>query len=156
MPTDVEPLVATEALFVAPSAIHGTGVFARRDFTPDDLIECCPVVVCLASDEELLEQTNLRGLYFHWEDDGLALALGYGSLYNHSWKSNARYEHDYDAAVIRYFAVRPISAGDEITINYTGDPDGVAPLWFDPVEPAPTSTRRPRGSRKSPRARGSR
>lgn len=138
MPILVEPLVATETLLVAPSPIHGTGVFARRDFAPDELIECCAVIVCPPKDEELLEQTNLRGLYFHWEDDGLALALGFGSLYNHSWKSNARYEHDYGAGVIRYFAFRPIARGHEITINYTGEPDGVAPLWFDPKEPAPS------------------
>ncbi len=137
LPTDAEPVVASETLLVAPSPIHGTGVFARRDFAPEELIECCPVVVCPASDEAHLEQTNLRGLYFHWDDDGLALALGFGSLYNHSWKSNARYEHDYQAGVIRYFAFRPISRGDEITINYTGEPDGVAPLWFEPVEASP-------------------
>lgn len=131
----MEPLIATESLFVAPSPIHGTGVFARVDFAPDEVVECCPVVVCPAEDESRLERTNLRGLYFHWEDDGIALALGYGSLYNHAWKANCRYEHDYEAAVIRYIAVRPIAAGQEITINYTGDPDGVAPLWFEPAEP---------------------
>ncbi len=135
MQTDVEPLVQTDTLFVAPSPIHGTGVFARRDFVPDELIECCPVIVCPAADERRLERTNLRGLYFHWENDDVALALGYGSLYNHAWNSNARYEHDYEACVIRYIAVRPISAGDEVTINYTGDPDGIAPLWFDAGEP---------------------
>ena len=123
--------VATDRLAVGPSPIHGTGVFARRSFAPGDVIEVCPVVECAAGEETLLEQTNLRGLYFHWGDEGVAIALGYGSLYNHAWSSNARYETDVDEGVVRFVCVRSIAAGEEVTINYTGDPDGVGELWFD-------------------------
>ena len=133
------PLIATDRLFVAPSPIHGTGVFAGREFEPDDVIESCPVVICPAGEEGFLEQTSLRGLYFHWQDDGVAVALGFGSLYNHSWRSNARYETDFDGSVIRFVAVRAIPVGAEITINYTGDPDGVGDLWFDAGSPPPGS-----------------
>lgn len=125
-------------MFVAPSPIHGTGVFAARPFAPGDLVECCPVVVCPGREEVLLEQTALRGLYFHWGDSGVAdvaLALGYGSLYNHAWRPNARYETDVEGAVVRFVAVRPIETGDEVTINYTGDPEGVGDLWFDAGDP---------------------
>ena len=124
-------LVATDRLAVGPSAIHGTGVFALRPFEPGEVIEVCPVVACAAGEEGLLEQTSLRGLYFHWADDGVGIALGYGSLYNHSWSSNARYETDTDVGVVRFVCVRSIAEGDEVTINYTGDPDGVGELWFD-------------------------
>lgn len=123
-------LVATDRLAVGPSAIHGTGVFALRPFDPGEVIEVCPVVECAAGEEGLLEQTSLRGLYFHWAD-GVAIALGYGSLYNHSWSSNARYETDVEEGVVRFVCVRPVAEGDEVTINYTGDPDGVGELWFD-------------------------
>lgn len=124
-------MVATDELAVAPSPIHGAGVFALRPYAAGDLIELCPVIVCPPPQEALLEQTELRGLYFHWEDDGVGIALGFGSLYNHSWHSNARYELDYGSDCVRFLAVRPIAVGDEITINYTGDPDGDGPLWFD-------------------------
>lgn len=123
-------LVATDRLAVGPSSIHGTGVFALQPFEPGEVIETCPVVECAEGEESLLEQTNLRGLYFHWAD-GVAIALGYGSLYNHAWSSNARYETDVDAGVVRFVCVRSIAEGDEVTINYTGDPDGVGELWFD-------------------------
>jgi SET domain-containing protein len=126
-----DELIATDRLFVAPSPIHGTGVFARRTFGPGDLIESCPVIVCPAGEESLLEQTSLRGLYFHWGDHAVAVALGYGSLYNHAWSANARYETDVDEGVVRFVCVRPVDAGDEVTINYTGDPDGAGELWFD-------------------------
>ena len=133
-PLSAEPLATTDALSVAPSPIHGLGVFSRRTLQPGDLVECCPVVVCPAVDEAVLEGTALRGLYFHWEDDSIAVALGYGSLYNHAWRANARYETDFEGGVIRFFAVRPIPAGGEVTVNYTGEPDGTGPLWFEPCE----------------------
>ena len=126
-------VASTDRLFVAPSPIHGTGVFAARPFSAGEVIECCPVVVCPGSEEALLEQTQLRGLYFHWGDTSdVAVALGYGSLYNHAWSANARYETDVEAGVVRFVAVRPLAAGDEVTINYTGDPEGRGELWFEP------------------------
>jgi SET domain-containing protein len=124
--------VETSTIAIAPSTIHGLGVFARTALEPGDLIEVCPIVVCPVPDETHLEQTSLRGLYFHWTDDAVAVALGYGSLYNHAWKANARYEPDFDADLIRFFAVRAIAAGEEITVNYTGEPEGEGALWFEP------------------------
>lgn len=129
-------IAGTDAVYVARSPIDGIGVFAARAFAPGDLVECCPVVVCPPRDEALVEQTRLRGLYFTWRTDAIAIALGYGSLYNHSWSPNATYELDHRRRVARFFAVRPIAADDEVTINYTGDPDGRGELWFDaPEEP---------------------
>jgi uncharacterized protein len=107
-------------------------VFAAREFAVGEVVECCPVVVCPGEEEALLEQTQLRGLYFHWGDTAdVALALGYGSLYNHSWTPNARYETDVESGVVRFVAVRPVAAGEEVTINYTGEPDGRGELWFE-------------------------
>ena len=128
-------IARTESLFVAASAIHGVGVFAQRAFAAEELVECCPVIVCPPHQEQLLEETALRGLYFTWKNDAIAVALGFGSLYNHAWHSNARYELDHRRKVVRFVAVRPIAEAEEITINYTGDPDGRGDLWFE--VPAP-------------------
>ena len=139
-------ITGTDALYVARSPIDGMGVFAARAFAPDDVVECCPVIVCPPPEEGLVEQTSLRGLYFTWKDDAIALALGFGSLYNHSWQPNAAYEHDYRRRVVVYRAVRPIAPGDEVTINYTGEPDGRGELWFD----APPPSGPPAGRRAPP------
>ncbi|MFP5376046.1 MAG: SET domain-containing protein [Acidimicrobiia bacterium] len=128
-------ITGTDALYVARSDINGLGVFAARPFEPGELVECCPMIVCPAPDESLIEQTRLRGLYFTWTDGAVALALGYGSLYNHSWEPNAAYELDYRRKLCRFRAVLPIAANDEVTINYTGEPDGRGDLWFDPGAP---------------------
>lgn len=130
-------LVRTERLFVSPSPIHGDGVFAARSFEAGELVECCPVVVCPPQQEALLAETALRGLYFTWKNDAIAVALGFGSLYNHSWEPNARYELDHRRKVVRFLAVTAIEEGEEVTINYTGDPDGRGELWFDVADPPP-------------------
>ncbi|MDQ3570907.1 MAG: SET domain-containing protein [Actinomycetota bacterium] len=134
LPSTVSPSVITrtESLFVATSPIHGAGVFAARAIGVGELVECCPTIVCPPGQEQLLEQTALRGLYFTWEDDAIAVALGFGSLYNHAWEPNAQYELDHDQKVVRFLAVRMIAEGEEITVNYTGEPDGRGDLWFEP------------------------
>ncbi|MGI9160645.1 MAG: SET domain-containing protein, partial [Saprospiraceae bacterium] len=68
-------------IFVAPSALHGTGVFAARDIEPGDIIEICPVILFPKSELEHVRRTVLDDYYFDWGDDGLryAFALGYGS-----------------------------------------------------------------------------
>lgn len=67
------------------------------------------------------------GYVFGWGEGSTALALGYGSLYNHSYAPNAETLETPDELVIT--ALRDIAAGDEIFINYMGTAqDGV---WFD-------------------------
>ena len=61
--------------------------------------------------------------------------MGYGSLYNHSWAATARAEHDVEAETLTYTAVRKIRQGEEITINYTGEPEGRGELRFDAGSP---------------------
>ena len=119
----------TEHLEVAPSPLGGRGVFARRRFEPDELIEACPVVPIPADDAATVCTTVLGHYVYEW-DDGVAMALGFGSLYNHAPAPNARYERDEDPAVLRVVAMQQIEAGDEVLIDYTGG--GEQPLWFTP------------------------
>jgi SET domain-containing protein len=121
--------VRTEHLEVAPSRLGGRGVFARRRFEPDELIEACPVVL-VPSEEATAVCTTVLGHYVYEWDDGVAVALGFGSLYNHAAVPNARYERDADPDILRVVASQPIDAGDEVLIDYTGG--GAQELWFAP------------------------
>jgi hypothetical protein len=118
------------SVYTAPSRIHRRGVFAARQFNPGDVIEECPVLTVSEDQAPIIDETDLYGFTFEWKD-GIAVALGYGSLYNHSWTPNARYDHDYDRDLVVYSAVTTIDRGTEITVNYSGDPDGRIELWFD-------------------------
>jgi uncharacterized protein len=92
-------------------------------------------MILFTSDEfiEGLSQTPLKNYCFAWGDRQYALALGYGSLYNHSYRPNARYE-DVGRTVKAFVAIRAIAQGEEITINYNGKPRSKAKVWFDVVE----------------------
>lgn len=59
------------------------------------------------------------------------MLLGFGSLYNHSYTPTAQYIRDDDHGTIRIVALRALSPGDEITINYNGTPGDLAPVWFE-------------------------
>ncbi|MEZ4984577.1 MAG: SET domain-containing protein [Saprospiraceae bacterium] len=110
----------------------GRGVFTAEPIPEGSSIESCPVIVVTADDTERIHQTLLHDYYFLWGDDGSsAVALGYGSLYNHSSSPNADYGMDYDNLSIEVFALRDIAAGEEITFNYTDASDQRTTLWFD-------------------------
>lgn len=108
-----------DGLEIRSSDIHGRGVFATRAFAAGDTVERCPAVVVSPADRHLLDGTHLFNYYFYWEGEAAAIALGYGSLYNHSASPSARYRKVSDADVIEFVAVRDIEPGCEITVDST-------------------------------------
>lgn len=117
---------------IGESAPIGKGVFATRSFGPGELIESAPVIVIPADEWLSVEKTVLFNYCYAYGEsmNDIALALGFGSLYNHSYTPNARYVRRQDQKLIEFFALRPIAMGEEITINYNGDPGSLDPLWF--------------------------
>ena len=120
------------SLYVAPSPLHGFGVFTDEAFEPGDPIEECPVLVIPALQRDAINATIFSGYYYEWAEGHGALALGFGSLYNHSFRPLARYDPAEGAAVLVISAIRRIRAGSEITVNYNGNPRSRKRLWFDP------------------------
>lgn len=109
---------------------RGRGVYCASDLANGDLIELCPTLVLPKGDFEKIHASHLHDYYFLWEQEGqTALALGYGSLYNHAAQSNADYEMDFEARTIAIIAQRDIPAGEEICIDYT-DGEDASTLWF--------------------------
>lgn len=112
----------------------GRGVFARRPIREGEIIERAPVLVFPES--VLMHDgvpTPLAHYCFLWGRGTVALVLGYGSLYNHSFRPNALYRDD--APRIKVFtALRDIARGEEITINYNGDPEDPRDVGFEVVE----------------------
>jgi hypothetical protein len=70
---------------------------------------------------------------FTWGRGTVALALGYGSLYNHSYRPNARYD-DVGPQTKEFTALQDIQPGEEITVNYNGEPMSREAVWFKVVE----------------------
>jgi len=109
----------------------GRGVFAARDFSAGQVIERSPVIAIPAEDVPALRNTLLARYSFRWVEAGWALALGYGSLYNHSSKPNCVYWTIKDEGVIEFVALVDIQAGEELRVNYNGNPADTTPRWFD-------------------------
>ena len=106
----------------------GRGVIARKAIPADTVIERAPVLVIPT--EQVEDDAHLCDYVYHWGRDTVALALGYGSLYNHSYKPNARYD-DVGVMTKVFTAIRDIAPGEEITINYNGEPENGGKLHFD-------------------------
>jgi SET domain-containing protein len=121
------------ALRVSPSPLHGLGVFAEQAIKPGQVVEICPTIFIPEAEEEHLERTILREYAYPWEG-GRIMVLGYGSIYNHSAVANSDYtafeEPAYGVGVHVVSAARPIEAGEEITVNYTGVIGNHSNLWF--------------------------
>lgn len=117
-------------LYLAPSPLGGRGVFTGAKIPAGTTIELAPVILLSAKDRKVIHETHLHDYYFQWDGDRAAIALGFGSLYNHSDDANAEFELDYDFEQIRFQALQDIAAGAEITTDYrTGDPE--MKLWFE-------------------------
>jgi len=121
------------AIYVAPSDLHGQGVFAARDISAGEIIEICPVLLFPKAQLANIRQTILDDYYFDWGEDGewYAVCLGYGSLYNHSYAPNAEYGMDFEAKTIDIYCVGDIHAGSEILVNYNGEVDDQTKVWFE-------------------------
>ena len=120
-------------IYFGPSELQGRGVFAARKIEAGEIIEICPVLVFPKSQLADLRKTIFDDYYFDWGNEGdfYALALGYGSLYNHSYEANADYDMDFESDTIDITCIREISPGEEITINYNGFPGDRSKVWFE-------------------------
>jgi len=125
------------SLAIKPAGKKGRGVFADKDFKEGDIIETCPVIFLSGNDDELLSQTKLFNYVFSWEVDGCvgsAVALGLGSLFNHSYNPNAVYIKHMDKGLIEFRVLKDIKQGEEIVTNYNGDPNSKDLIWFEVLE----------------------
>jgi tetratricopeptide (TPR) repeat protein len=119
------------------ASVRGRGVFAARDFLAGEVIETAAVVLLQPPFESF--PPEIKSICFNWGalcgiGSVQALALGYGSLYNHSNPANTRYEAVPENMAMNYVALRDITSGEELTINYDtagGSGAGGDKGWFN-------------------------
>jgi SET domain-containing protein len=110
----------SKKIYVKKSPIHGWGVFAKEDIMENEVFEECPV---LTLPIEKGEATSLLVDYrFNWPQGGdwqeQVLALGYGSLYNHSENANAFWISDLENKTFKFVSNRLIKQDEEIFVWY--------------------------------------
>jgi len=114
----------------------GRGVFATKSYLKGELVEVSPIIRLNKEDTLKIDDTDLYNYYYSWgnENDQAAIALGYGSLFNHSYSPNMKYIKQITKKEIHFIALRNIEKSEQLLINYNGDPSSKKKLWFDQVD----------------------
>ncbi len=116
------------ALYIKKVRGMGRGVFAGRQFLAGEIIEICPVIALPKGTDENNVEGSLAHYVFKWgkNDDALAVALGYGSLYNHSANPNAAFQPRFSKDDIVFRALRVIEPDEQIFVDYRWDEEDYA------------------------------
>jgi SET domain-containing protein len=115
------------------SNIHGYGIFAREFIPAGELIERCPIIRIEQADFSYLSKTTLQKYLFDWSSPSsfaAAFVMGYGMVYNHSYTPNAMNKKNWQESSMDHFAIKDIQIGEEITLNYGGEPNSKLEMWF--------------------------
>ncbi|MFN8315197.1 MAG: SET domain-containing protein [Chitinophagales bacterium] len=118
------------SLYISVSKGKGRGVFTDQFIEADSIVEIAPVIILNEKDSKILAETELFYYNFQWGKKKTAMALGYGSIYNHSYSPNCKYVAFHKEGFLHFITLRDIEAGEELTINYNFDPKDQSPLWF--------------------------
>lgn len=125
-------ITPSEKIYIDQSAIcDERGVFALTSIQKGELIERCPVLEISANDTaHITEESLVTYMYYFGEKkENSLIALGFGSLYNHSDTPNAAYSIKSEESIIEFTAIRGIQKDEEITVNYAKD--SAEKLWFE-------------------------
>ena len=122
-------------LYIKNTEGKGRGVLTTEKINKETIIEEAPVIVMNNDDKLLVDQTLLHNYIFDWgnDKDKCCVALGFVSIYNHSYSSNCEYFMDFEEDTIQIKIVRVIQAGEELTINYNGDWNDKKQVWFETI-----------------------
>ena len=122
-----------DCLYIKNTNDKGRGVFTTEKINEGTVIEEAPVIVMGHEDKLLVDRTLLHDYIFDWGNDSqtCCIALGFVSIYNHSYTSNCEYFMDFEEDTIQIKTVREIQVGEELNINYNGDWNNDKKVWFD-------------------------
>jgi uncharacterized protein len=109
-----------EPLSVGASASRGRKVVSDRAFESDEIVHVAQVIT--VPENEIVGA--LKAYDFEWSDGVAAIALGLGSLFNHSANPNMSITKRLAQREIEFRAKRHISAWEELTFDYGYEPEG--------------------------------
>jgi hypothetical protein len=97
------------------------------------VIEVCPLIIISKQEYALMEKTIFDNYMYDWYSGKSCIPLGYGLLYNHSYTPNAKYIFHKKAQTLSFHALKKILPGEEIMVNYNGNPVNIDPLDMQDV-----------------------
>jgi hypothetical protein len=128
------PVSPLDTLFRIDEGPKGRGLFATQNIPPRTVIHVAP---CIAVGREEYENhmrfTVLEHYLFNDQGGNKLLALGYGSLFNHSRSPNVDYRIR-EGSNVYSSGHKEILQGEELCISYGAN------LWFDDADGADDSS----------------
>ena len=129
-------LLPSEKIYIKQSQIPkaGRGIYAKDDIEKGEVIEVCPVIEISEHDASNVKEGILTTyIYYSGKNKEKALiALGFGSIYNHTYAPNAQYRINDAEQTITFAAILDIKKDTEITVNYNHETTkDIKPLWFE-------------------------
>ena len=115
----------------------GRGAFSKKPIKKGTIIDVAYVVPIPNKDYKKIYKTILYNYCYIWEDPEHmpafrnAITLSISQFINHSFKPNVQYLYDYENKAIEFSAIKDISKGEELTMNYNGRPFDKSPVWFE-------------------------
>ena len=104
------------------------GIIAIEPINKGSVVERCPILLFPNKQEEHFMKTIMKNYYFDWNKKYCCIALGYGSLINHSFHPNVEFTYNYKTKEIIFRALKPIKEGEELFINYNGESKDQSPV----------------------------
>ena len=131
----MDKIYTSNKVYVSKSKIPlaDRGVFAGVNIRKGETIEICPFIEIPEQEIENLKESLLITYFYFFgrKKERFLTALGFGSIYNHSYSPNSMYKISPVKRTIVFTSLKGIKKDEEITVNYLqGNPKSV-PLWFE-------------------------
>ncbi len=113
---------APSAYLIQENDTKSRSVYANRNFKKNEVVEHAPLILIERPFDDL--PNELKQIVFDWETLAnitypcQAIALGLGNLYRHSNQPNLSFIANTEEPSIVFAAIRKISQGEELTIDY--------------------------------------
>ena len=124
----MEEVFISSKIKVKPSSLHGMGVFAIEPIPKGEVIEVCYYTTVSIPNP----QDSILKRYCFATKKGIAIAWGYGSIYNHSFEPNIKFVNSSEDFIV-FSAEGNIEIGEELTHCYVKDKDVFNKHYLDKI-----------------------
>jgi SET domain-containing protein len=102
----------------------GRGLYSTKSIKKGTTFMTCETILLNKQDSKLVDKTLLASYVYDAGSGQSCLALGLGSLYNHSSSENVEFNivKFSGRVMIKYKALRDIKAGTQLFLNYGYEP----------------------------------
>jgi SET domain-containing protein len=96
----------------------GWGAFCTRAIRKGTIFNITSLLPLTANEAKLMSGSSLEPYWYAFGARGRAIALGLGSIMNHSNKPNCSYYFSKARRTLSFYALRSIPANEELTHDY--------------------------------------